>query len=117
MSTVHVTVKYYNLVLEVTGKRSEIISVPEGTNLRALLSHLSGRYGRRFREMILSEGDVSMPSVSVHARVFLDGEVASEDVLDRPLAEGAEVSIFMAISGGDRLAGCPAFDQSGRRWR
>ncbi|HHY39447.1 MAG TPA: MoaD/ThiS family protein [Clostridia bacterium] len=100
MNTVQVTVKYYNLVLEATKKRSETLSVPEGTTLRTLLLYLSERYGRQFREMILSEGDASAPSVSPHARIFLDGDAVSEGILDRSLEDGAEISIFMAISGG-----------------
>lgn len=100
MNTVQVTVKYYNLVLEVTKKRSETLGVPEGTSLRELLLRLSERYGRQFREMILNEGDATLPSVSPHARIFLDGEAVSEGMLDRRLEDGAEISIFMAISGG-----------------
>jgi molybdopterin converting factor small subunit len=97
---INVTVRYYNLVMAAVGKRSETISVRKGMSLRELLIELALRYGDHFREMILDDAHGSSPSIAPYARAFLDGEAVSEGLLEKPLSDNAEVSLFMAVSGG-----------------
>ncbi len=96
MSRITVTLKYYNLIKEMTGTGSEKVTLSDETTLGQLLDNLSRRYGDAFREMILTpEG-----ALSTQARLFINGNTVTDELLHSPLEENTEIAIFLAVSGG-----------------
>ncbi|MEW6524607.1 MAG: MoaD family protein [Bacillota bacterium] len=90
-----ITVKYYNLVREVTGVPSEVCQVPPGTTLGQVLEQLVARHGPDLGRLVLDAAGLS-PQV----RLFLNGRAVTNDMLPDALPPGAELALFLAISGG-----------------
>jgi MoaD family protein len=93
---ISISVRYYNMLRRRTGVEREEIELPAGTALRAALDLLVARHGPRLGEMIFTpEG-----TVASHLVVFHDRKLVPHDQLDRTLADGDELMLFPAISGG-----------------
>lgn len=92
---ISVSVRYHNILRQVTGLQRETVSLSEPT-LNALLEHLATTHGPSLRTMLFGpEGQVS-----THLVVFRNQQLAPRGRGDLPLADGDELMLFPAISGG-----------------
>ena len=91
-----ISVRYHNILRRRAGVEQETIALPEGTSLRAALECLAGRHGPHLREMLFTpDGEV----VS-HLVVFRNRKLVPQGQRQLPLADGDELLLFPAISGG-----------------
>ena len=86
-----VTVKYLMAFSQVTGKKSETITIEEGVTIEHLMKQLYLRYGRKLKKLV--ETDLDNRSV-----IFVvNGE--QKDIFS-VLNEGDEVLISYPVGGG-----------------
>jgi MoaD family protein len=91
-----VTMRYYNMLRLHAGLAEERVELPAGTEVGDAVRLLAERHGGAFAGMLMAaDGEPAS-----HLVVFVNEQlvVASEYV--RPLADGDEVKLFPAISGG-----------------
>jgi molybdopterin synthase sulfur carrier subunit len=92
-----VELRYYAMVRDAAGKRSETLSLPEGATVMDLINHLVGLYGDRFRGYVFDgEGmliDYLMFSVN-------EVDIRSLDGFDTVLRGGDRVLVMPPIGGG-----------------
>jgi len=93
---ISVSVRYHNILRQVAGSAEETVTLPAGTSLRGALEHLAERHGAHLRAMLFTpEGDVA-----AHLVVFRNRKLIHQDQRHLPLADGDELMLFPAISGG-----------------
>ncbi|MGD2207275.1 MAG: MoaD/ThiS family protein [Anaerolineae bacterium] len=91
-----VSVRYHNALRHRTGLALETVELAPGTNLAAMLAHLAEAHGSTLGEMLLGlDGEVAP-----HLVVFRNGRLIYRDQRDELLADGDELLLFPAISGG-----------------
>jgi MoaD family protein len=91
-----VTVRYYNMLRLHTGLKCERVELPEGTEVVDALCLLAERHGAAFAGMLLSaDGEPAS-----HLVVFVNQQLVVAGGPAPPLADGDEVKLFPAISGG-----------------
>jgi molybdopterin converting factor small subunit len=90
------TVRYHNVLRSAAGLAEETWPLPENATLYALLQALAGGHGSPLRELLL-EADGSVVS---HLVVFRNRKLVSGDPHSVSLADGDEVLLFPAVSGG-----------------
>lgn len=90
------SIKYYNLVREKTGRPAEVLEVPPGSRWVDVLQGLCDRYGAEFRQLVMPRPGRLGPQM----RVFRDGRILLDQHLEEEAGEGAELALFCAISGG-----------------
>jgi molybdopterin converting factor small subunit len=106
MVTVHV--RYFNMLRRTAGVEHESIVLGTST-LLAALEQIGERHGPRLRAMLFSADGEPSP----HLVIFCNKRLVGRDQLDRVLAEGDELMLFPAISGGalpiyrKEESGCP----------
>ncbi len=86
-----ITVKYLMAFSQVTGKKSETMTIQEGVTIENLLQQLYSRYGRKLKKLI--ETDLDNRSVLF----VVNGE---EKDISSVLNEGDEVLISYPVGGG-----------------
>lgn len=91
-----VTVRYYNMLRLYTGLESERVELPEGTEVADTIRLLAERHGAAFAGMLLS----STGEPASHLVVFVNQQLVVAGGPAPPLADGDEVKLFPAISGG-----------------
>jgi molybdopterin converting factor small subunit len=92
---ISVSVRYHNVLRQITGLQQETVPLSEPT-LGALLEHLAVAHGPALRTVLFGpEGQVS-----THLVVFHNQQLAPRGQGDLPLADGDELMLFPAISGG-----------------
>jgi molybdopterin converting factor small subunit len=92
---ISVSVRYHNMLRQLTGLQQETVRLSEPT-LSALLEHLAEAHGSSLRTMIFDpEGQVS-----THLVVFRNQQLVPRGQGDLSLADGDELMLFPAISGG-----------------
>ena len=91
---VQVTITYYSMLRELTGKREEYLEV--GNTVDSALQKIFEKYGDKLRKTILKD-DVPHDSVIIALNgksiKFLEG-------LDTKLKEGDKLTFFFAAGGG-----------------
>ena len=93
---IHIHIRYHNMLRRTTGLEQETIELPAGTSLYGALETIAGRYGPALRDMLfLPDG-----TVAGHLVVFRNGQLARDDARTVELADGDELMLFPAISGG-----------------
>ncbi len=93
---IHIHLHYHNMLRRVTGLERETVELPPGASLYGALETIAGRYGPALREMLfLPDG-----TVASHLVVFRNGQLARDDARTLELADGDELMLFPAISGG-----------------
>jgi MoaD family protein len=85
-----ITVKYFTVFSELTGKRSEKLQIAEGETVGSLLTRLSARYGKRFEEQFQRLGQRPL-------LFLLNGNNASRST---KLSHGDELIISYPVGGG-----------------
>jgi MoaD family protein len=91
-----VTVHYYNMLRRLTGLPREQVELPEGVDVAAALRSLVARYGPAFAELLFSPSG----ELASHLVVFVNGQLAAPGAASPYLADGDEVKLLPAISGG-----------------
>jgi MoaD family protein len=88
---INVTVKYLMAFSQVTGKKSETLTIEDGLTVENLLQQLYVRYGRKLKKLV--ETDLDNRSV-----IFVvNGE---EKDISTSLNQGDEVLISYPVGGG-----------------
>ncbi|GFN23920.1 MoaD/ThiS family protein [Thermanaeromonas sp. C210] len=100
-----ITLKYYNLVSEVTGKTTERFPLPEGKEgltLAELLELLIQRYGKEMGKLLFREPRKVNPSLLILAngQLLTRGEGNIEEMGQQFIGPGAEIALLSAIAGG-----------------
>jgi molybdopterin converting factor small subunit len=91
-----VTVYYYNMLRLHTGLAQERLELPEGTEVAAAIRHLAERHGPALAELLLSPSG----GLASHLVVFVNQQLVFPGGPAGLLADGDEVKLFPAISGG-----------------
>jgi molybdopterin converting factor small subunit len=89
----NISLRYYNLVADLLGRREELRAVPADTTLHELLDALSCENASLGRLLPVAAGDLGG-----RLRLFRNGRFVLDP--DEPLADGDELRLFPAISGG-----------------
>ena len=89
-----ITVGFFAIFREITGTKE--ISVPVVPTIGELMTALSLRYGKAFRNLALDDGKISR-----QVNLLVNGKhIAHLQKDDTPLQEGDAVSVFPLIGGG-----------------
>ena len=92
-----VELRYYAMVRDAAGKRSETLALPDGATVMDLINHLIGLFGDRFRGYLYDdEGrliDYLMFSVN-------EVDIRSLNGFDTVLRDGDRVLVMPPIGGG-----------------
>jgi molybdopterin converting factor small subunit len=91
-----VTVCYYNILRRHTGLECERIELPEGAQVVDAIRCLANWHGTAFAEMLLSPSG----GLASHLVVFVNQQLIPAGRPALHLADGDELRLFPAISGG-----------------
>lgn len=92
--TIHV--RYHNILQRAAGTEHETIELPAGASIAEAVKHVANHHGMPLREMLLGpEGNVASYLV-----IFHNGQLVEQKHLQLSLADGDELMLFLAISGG-----------------
>jgi molybdopterin converting factor small subunit len=94
MMNIHVN--YHNMLRRRTAVEQETIQLPAGTSLYGALEKVADHYGPHLREMLFAPDG----TVVNHLVIFHNGQLARQDPRTVRLADGDELMLFPAISGG-----------------
>jgi molybdopterin converting factor small subunit len=98
---VSVSVRYYNIVADLIGRREETRLLSAGTTARDLVQELA-RENPSFAALACTvpsgAGGAGDGQVSGHIRLFRNGQAVLD--LDETLVQGDQLRLFPAISGG-----------------
>lgn len=93
-----ITVKFFALVREFTGKREEIVDLDDHATVRKLLDRLFSEYGAKFRDYVF---DPASNQPRGHIQFLIDGRnVALMQGLDTVLKDGSSFAILPPVGGG-----------------
>jgi molybdopterin converting factor small subunit len=106
------TTGYHNILRRHTGIERETIQLPAETSLHGALEKVADRYGPHLRDMLFA----SDGTVTNHLVVFHNGQLARQDAHTVQLADGDELMLFPAISGGEGFSTDCAVYGLGRGW-
>lgn len=91
-----VTLQYYNILRRAAGFEKEQMCLTSGSSIRDALDQLPTRSNAALRDLLFnSDGEI----VS-HLVVFRNRKLVTQDKFDTELADGDELKLFPAVSGG-----------------
>jgi len=90
-----VTFRFHAQVRQATGVESEEVVLADGTDMATALAGAARRHGPDFRKLVLDEFGVVRPSMLV----LVNGVPAPRGG-QRVLADGDEITLLSAVSGG-----------------
>lgn len=96
MALIQVQVKYHNMLRRRTGLEQEVVQLPAEASLYDALQQVAERHRPHLHEMIFAPDG----TVATHLVVFRNGELTREDARNVSLADGDQLMLFPAISGG-----------------
>ncbi len=91
-----VKVRLHNMLRHHAGVEQEALVLAEGTLLHVALEDLARRHGPGLAGMLFASPGV----ISPHLVIFRNQQLLPRDQVDVPLADGDELLLFPAISGG-----------------
>jgi molybdopterin converting factor small subunit len=91
-----VTIHYYNMLRRLTGLAREQLKVAEGVGVNDALRCLADRHGPAFAELLFSPSG----ELASHLVVFVNEQLIVAGEPAPTLAEGDDVKLLPAISGG-----------------
>ncbi|NNE91824.1 MAG: MoaD/ThiS family protein [Verrucomicrobiales bacterium] len=91
-----ITVQYTGQLAGITGETDELIDLPEGTTLPALIGQLCEKYGEKYADLLVNSDGNLRPSTLV----ILDGEQADSDPSNIILDDVKTVMLMTPIAGG-----------------
>lgn len=92
-----ITVEYFLLFREYTGRKSENMKVKEGTTVRNVLEMIAAKYGEEFHEALFDRGG----NTREYVRVLMDGrDVQGLSGVSTELKPNCTISLFPPASGG-----------------
>jgi len=91
-----VTVRYHTPLRQARGIAEEMVKLPEGASLAEAVCTLAEAGPPALRGMLLA----SDGGLSPHLVLFHNGSLATGTARHAPLADGDEIKLFLAISGG-----------------
>jgi MoaD family protein len=95
-----VSVRFFTSLREITGKKEEALSFPEGGKITvdSALKSLAERHGKRFREYVYNSGT---GDVKGFLQFFINGKSASTlNELQTELQDGDVLAIVPPVGGG-----------------
>jgi len=92
---VKVKFSYFAQVRQAAGAESEEVMLADGADLAAALAEVSARHGPAFRTLVLDDAGAIRPNLMV----LVNGAPAAK-AGGRGLADGDEVTVLSAVSGG-----------------
>jgi MoaD family protein len=97
---VHVSVRFFTTLREVTGKKEEALEFPQGKTVTVdkVLKRLTQRYGRKLVEYVY---DAKTGEVKGFLQFLVNGRSASSlEGLSTRLADGDVLAIIPPVGGG-----------------
>jgi len=92
-----VQVKFFTTLREVTGKKEEEVESSSTITVKELLTQLSKKYGREFRDYVYDDKG----EVRTYIQVLINGrDIDVFQGLETKLKEGDTVAIFPPVGGG-----------------
>ncbi|MCL7455178.1 MAG: MoaD/ThiS family protein [Anaerolineae bacterium] len=91
-----VTVHYYNMLRRHAGLAYEPLELPAGAGLGGALQRLADRHGPALAGLLLSPSG----EPASHLVIFCNEQLVFPGAPAWPLADGDELKLFPAISGG-----------------
>ncbi|WXG44409.1 MAG: MoaD/ThiS family protein [Promethearchaeati archaeon SRVP18_Atabeyarchaeia-1] len=92
-----VTIRYFTLLRNITGRHEEKLSVEEDSTIEDVLSALSREYGKEFENYVLSGRDRR----GLRVLFFLDSQNIEElDGLKTKLRAGGVLAMMPPVAGG-----------------
>ena len=91
-----VTVHYYNMLRRITGLAREELKLTEGVGVNGALRCLADRHGPAFAELLFSPSG----ELASHLVIFVNEQLIVSGEPVPTLADGDEVKLLPAISGG-----------------
>lgn len=92
-----VTVKFFTVLRELTGKKEEEIELPNAITVAELLSLLSKRHGREFTDYVYDEKG----RVRGHLHFLINGRsITTLQGFETRLEEGDRFAIIPPVGGG-----------------
>lgn len=95
-NTIHVRLRYYNVVRDAAGKGEETLTVAAGTTLRGLLRDFVARTYPAVGDILF----LQTRELSPYTRFFRNGMAVDSGSMDEPLQDDDEIRVFPAVAGG-----------------
>ena len=93
----HVNIKYFAMIRDLTGTKTEVLCLPENTDVNHLLNLLIRKYGKKMAFYIFDEKGALRDYLSY----MLNGvNIHSLNRLDTEINEGDTFSLLPPIGGG-----------------
>ncbi len=107
-----ITVRYFGMLREIVGKKSEIVTIEDLSSGADLLNSISNAHGKKFREFLFdSEGKIRLGLAFA-----VNGSSVQKSTLSRTRCENiSEFVILPPISGGSDCVAIVRFND--RNWQ
>ena len=93
--SIDVTIQYHNILRRGAGINAEQVRLPAGSSVAEALQQLAATRTTLRSLLFTGEGDVAS-----HVVVFRNSKIVMHDQFDVQLADGDELKLFPAVSGG-----------------
>ena len=92
------SIRYHTPLRQARGVKEEQVTLPDGTSLGLAVGRLVENGSPALRGMLLEPDGTLSP----HLVVFRNNSLMADERYDAILADGDELMLFLAISGGKR---------------